>query len=1363
VPTGDEFREGIMTSKAFDLPLSSAQLGIWHAINAGVPASDYNISEYISISGAIDPALFEVAVRHVVAETEAICVRVVRRDNLPWQLPGPPPDWYMTYQDVSSAADPVSVAVDWMRREMTQPLDLLVGPLFAFALFKTGPERFLWYVRYHHIVMDAFGGALIARRVADVYSTLASGSPVDCKPFGSLAALLAEDAAYRASGHFSADRQYWQDVMAECPEPVNLGVPMSPASGQFLRQTVEVPSETAAQLQHLARTMDLTFPQIITLCTVIFIHRLTEAEDIVLGQLMTARMSRLSRQMPAMMTNVVPLRVQIDPDMRVEDLGVVVRRSIRAGMRHQRYRIADLRRDLRRIGRPMFRQLISVRPFDYDARFAGFRGTTCPLSGPVEELNIHVDYDQSDDAAWRVEFDANPAFYDRELLTRLQRRFIRLMTTLRDPAELVGRLDILPDDERRQIVIGWNNTASSYPRDQHLHELFEEQARRTPDRVAVVFEQQQLTYRDLNEQSDRLCHRLTLLGVGAGDRVGLYVERSLGMVVGLLAILKAGAAYVPLDPSYPQDRLAFIFEDSQPVVLLTQQSLQDRLRPRNAAVLCLDTVPVPPTAATRARSSGRAPEADLAYVLYTSGSTGRPKGVEIPHRALVNFLKAMQHNPGITREDRLLSVTSLSFDIAGLELFLPLVVGAQVTIAPSEVASDGFRLAALMEASHTTIMQATPATWRLLLKAGWRGSPDLKILCGGEAWPADLAGALLPCCASLWNMYGPTETTVWSSAARVEDDQRVLLGPPIANTTFYVLDRNSQPVPIGVPGELYIGGDGVARGYLNRPELTSERFVPDPYSKDPAARLYRTGDCVRYLPDGRLEFLSRLDHQVKIRGFRIELGEIESVLRTHPEIQDAVVLARDCGDGEKRLVAYITARHSERVPAGDLRDLLQRKLPPYMIPSAFIPLDAFPLTPNGKIDRGVLPLPDEQMPRDIGKAHVAPRTPLETLLAGFCRTHLRLQQVGVHDNFFDMGGDSLSMLGLSLDIEQATSKHFPLSWIYDAPTVAGIAEAILGQRAVSSYSPLVLLRPGTQAPPVFMVHPVGGSTIRLIPIAKLLPGHHPIYGIQAKGLDGTDAPIDRVEAMADCYVNAITEVQPHGPYLLAGMCFGGLIALEIARRLSERGEQIGLLALLDAYPHPRYWPQRFRLDYLVVRRVRTVLSTLRTEGLQKAAPYITTKLMALLRKSTARMTGRQSLPEAPEYLPPAVKAVLQGGLAALENYQPRYYRGKANYLMCGYHDYLPEAPRSVWKGLIGQLEIDSAPVMMSPEYVANWLYDRIQDVIRHDMVFPVASRDTVDIGRDTAVLLPSPRNLCCVLGNFAPPSCHSTPDVPAAL
>ena len=1297
------------------LPLSAAQSGIWYALKAGAPASAYNIGEYIKIAGPINPGLFDIALHHVLAETQALCIRFVEHDGVPGQVIDLGVHQALSYLDISREAKPISAAETWMRADMARTVDPASGPFFTFALLKTASREFLWYVRFHHLVMDGFGGSLIARRAADVYSALAAGSAVDPSPFGSLGDLVKEDTLYRKSRHFESDRQFFLDLMANCPEPRNLAIRTSSAQEPFLRQITYLAPELIAQIENSAQRMELTFAQFTTLTAAVFIHRLTEAEDIVLGQFMTGRMTRTSRQTPAMARNIVPLRLQIRHDMRIDDLVTQLRRQARAVMRHQRYPIADLRRDLRRIDRPLIRQSVSVRTFDYDAPFAGARGTTHTIStGPVEDLNIHLVHHPSELGTWRLEFDANPDLYDTHSLALLQARFVTLLAAIDNPAALVGQLDILPSNERRQVVFDWNNTSADYPRNQTICDLFESQAHRTPNRVAVVFENARLTYRELDQLADRLARNLVRLGIRPNERVGLYVERSLEMVVGLLGILKAGGAYVPLDPNYPHDRLSLILDDAQPRVLVTQKRLPNQLQASHAAILCLDTVCTDTIDAERTHSATRPGAGDTACVLYTSGSTGRPKGVQIPHRAVVNFLQAMQREPGITCEDKVLAITSLSFDIAGLELYLPLVSGAQVTIAPADIAADGIRLAALIKDCAPTIMQATPTTWRLLLEAGWEGSRKLKILCGGEAWPADLAHALLQRCQSLWNMYGPTETTIWSAVARIELGQPVLIGPPIANTTFYVLDRTDQPAPIGVPGELYIGGDGVALGYLNQPELTAERFVVNPFSNEPASRMYKTGDLVRRGMDGYLEFLGRLDHQVKIRGFRIELGEIETVLRQHPDVRDAVVVARAGRAGEKQLVAYVTAADSSPPSTVGLRDLLRQKLPPHMMPSAFVAVDVFPTTPNGKIDRNALPSPDDQMRRDTSVAYVAPRTPMEELLAAFWRDRLGLRQIGVHDNVFDLGGDSLAILQLSLEIERATGQTVPMTSIFDAPTIARMAAILDGQPFATDDSPLVVLRPGTDGPPVFIIHPVGGSTMQLIPIAKTFPGRRRVYGVQARGLDGTVRPIDRVDAMADHYLKAIKQAQPQGPYLFAGMCFGGLVALEIARRLLEQGDTIGMLACLDTYPHPRYWPLSAKISYFVVRRVKEFVATLKLLGPREAGAYIITRFKALSQKITSRIKGGQAFINAPESLPPALKSVFDSGVAALENYRPRFYPGKVSFLMCGYHAYMPEGPRSVWAHLIGRLDVKSAPAWASPDYIAQWLFDRIQDAERED-------------------------------------------------
>jgi amino acid adenylation domain-containing protein len=696
-----------------------------------------------------------------------------------------------------------------------------------------------------------------------------------------------------------------------------------------------------------------------------------------------------------------------------------------------------------------------------------------------------------------------------------------------------------------------------------LRELFQQQVNRTPDAAAVICEDRLLTFRELNRRAGRLARQLQNLGVGSNVLVGICVERSLEMVVGLLGILKAGGAYVPLDPAYPRERLIFMLQDAQPSVLVTQTALHECLPPFRANLIYLeetntDEVGVDPYPVDVVNCQPN----DLAYILYTSGSTGKPKGVRISNRALFNCLSSMQVEPGIEATDTLLAVTTLSFDIAGLELFLPLISGARLVIAPRQIAADGSRLSSLVISSGATMMQATPITWRLLLAAGWRGNPNLKILCGGESWSKDLADELLPCCRSLWNMYGPTETTIWSSVARVEAGKPILIGSPIANTTFRVFDPFPETVPDGAPGELYIGGDGVAEGYLNRPELTAERFVDDPFAATPGAKLYRTGDIVRRLPGGEFEFLHRSDEQLKIRGFRIEPGEIESALRRHPSIAECAVDIREVQPGDQRLVAWV-------VPSGvspnasELRDLLKQTLPDYMIPSVVVALHALPLTPNNKIDRKALPVSDP-LPATAAVAQqtISPRTLIEIELTGIWEKVLGRRIASLHDSFFDLGGHSLLALQMFTQIEQALGVHLPLAVLYDSPSIADLART-LSQRPISRWSTLVPIQPAGTRPPFFCFHGEGGNVLIYRKLAQYLGPGQPFYGLQSQRLDGDSSSMKTIGEMAALYLKEIRRVQPHGPYFLGGYCMGGTIAYEAAQQLHDAGEEVALLALLD--------------------------------------------------------------------------------------------------------------------------------------------------------------------------------------------------------
>ena len=689
-----------------------------------------------------------------------------------------------------------------------------------------------------------------------------------------------------------------------------------------------------------------------------------------------------------------------------------------------------------------------------------------------------------------------------------------------------------------------------------MYQLFEEQVERSPDAIAVVYGGRRLTYQDLNRRANRLARYLKRLGVGPEVLVGISVNRSEEMVVGLLGILKAGGAYLPLDPAYPESRVEFMLIDAKAAITVTTSDLLSRLPKLEGCTICLDIESEAISREDGANLDENVAPENLAYVIYTSGSTGRPKGVQIPHRAILNLLTAMCLEPGMKCTDVLLAVTTLSFDIANLEIFLPLAVGARVVVASREAAMDGHQLKALLESSGGTVMQATPATWRMLLEAGWKSNREFKVLCGGEGLPLDLARDLLKRSGSLWNLYGPTETTVWSMAGEVSaKDKSITIGRPIANTQVYLLNKEGLPVPVGATGELYIGGDGMARGYLGWPDLTAQRFVANPF--EAGTRLYRTGDLARCSSDGRLECLGRIDRQVKLRGYRIEIGEIETVLREHSAVRHAVAMVREDIPGDQRLVAYLVLRSGWTEGTGQILTHLRGRLPQYMIPSFVIPLEALPLTSNGKIDYRALPkVSGIELNSPVG--YVAPRDQTERELTKIWEDLLHVRRIGIKDNFFDLGGHSLLAIRLISLVEKELGKSFSLANIFRSPTIEGLAEELRGEEDTTNHTLLVPFRTQGTRLPAFL----HGASFEL---SRHLGEDQPCYGLEPHGQNGKRAPETVEEMAADC-LRQIRSVQAQGPYVIGGYSFGGLVAYEMAQQLLLSQQEVGLLVLIDPIP-----------------------------------------------------------------------------------------------------------------------------------------------------------------------------------------------------
>lgn len=734
---------------------------------------------------------------------------------------------------------------------------------------------------------------------------------------------------------------------------------------------------------------------------------------------------------------------------------------------------------------------------------------------------------------------------------------------------LLERID-RSDTERSQLL-----TEGDLAEHLCIHHLFEQQVERTPTAVAVVFEdsrserlcQRHLTYQELNHKANQLAHHLRSLGVTTETLVGIWIDRSIDMLVGLLGILKAGGAYIPLDPAYPADRLAFMLADSQAPIIVTQQALVPQLERLLAAdrrvLVCVDDDGAQMKRQSQANLTHPIASTDLAYIIYTSGSTGKPKGVQISHQSLSNLLTSMQTKLRVTAADIFLAITTISFDIAAAELFLPLIVGAKLNIVSRETGLDGHQLLAAIETSGVTVMQATPATWQMLLGCAKSAKLHFKqVLCTGEALPRRLSQQLLAIGTEVWNLYGPTETTIWSSVYRVTGGAAggslEPIGMAIANTELYILDENLQLVHTGEFGELYIGGMGLARGYLNRPELTAAKFIPDPFDPLPGARLYRTGDRVRYLPDGNLEFADRLDLQVKIRGFRIELGEIEAALSNHPQVRETVVIAREDEPGTKRLVAYVVTEAAAPTTS-EFRQYLCQTLPDYMIPSAFVRLSSIPLTPNCKVDRRALPVPQATR-GEREDSFVAPRDELELKLAKIWERVLKIQPIGINDNFFDLGGNSLLAMDLLAEIETTYQKHLPVSVIFQAPSIAALAEVIHAKTVLPDRYSLVPIQPKGDGAPLFMIH----SLIHR-DLYHELGTDRPIYGLHYGIADTSDRipTLPTVEDLAAHYITEMCDLQPQGPYFLMGHRGGGTIAYEMSRQLVAQGREVAMLALFN--------------------------------------------------------------------------------------------------------------------------------------------------------------------------------------------------------
>ncbi|MGE3326781.1 MAG: amino acid adenylation domain-containing protein, partial [Acidimicrobiia bacterium] len=930
----------------------------------------------------------------------------------------------------------------------------------------------------------------------------------------------------------------------------------------------------------------------------ILIGRYANTEDVVVGSAVANRSTPESESVMSSLVNTVVLRTDTSGAPSFVELVGRVRSTALDALDHQdvpfTHVVSAMQSDRDLSRSPLFQVFFNVQnaPFALpDLEALSVEEIPVDRRASQFDLTLSIDMTMSDIA----ELEYNSDLFDRPRMERLFQHFWNLLATaLDDPSRSIADLEMLGSLEMGEFEQEWRSAeVDRVP--STIVELFDEQVGRTPARTAVQFDDAEMSYASLAARSNQMARHLMSLGVQRGDLIGVHLHRSADMVAVLLAIMKAGAAYVPLDPSFPSDRLTYMASDAGLRLVFTQSELLDSpvvqaltaVRVDDDAIFAgVDDSPLPLIAS---------PD-DLAYVLYTSGSTGKPKGVMLEHRTVTNFLESMATRPGLGIDDVLVAVTTLSFDISVLELFLPLVVGARTVIVSRETAVDAGALIHVIASTGATIMQATPTTWRMLLESGWTDGKGLTALCGGEPMPRDLASSLRSVCRAVWNMYGPTETTVWSSVHPVSELNAgvVSIGKAIDNTRMYVLDARRQLVPAGVPGELYIGGEVLARGYLGRPELTEERFVPDPFR--PGRRMYRTGDVVRRLANGDHEFVGRVDNQVKVRGYRIELGEIEAVLTQHPQVREAVVQPVEFGNNDARLVGYVIPVDANEPPeSAAMRAWLQETLPDYMVPTSFVLLDEFPLTPNNKVDRKALPKPSVQGDE---RRSEPPLPGVESAIAAIWEEVLGVSGIGRHDDFFALGGHSLLAVRAFAQISQATGQSLPLSVLFRAPNVAQLARHIEVPELASRWTSLVAVQPNGSRPPLFYVSPFLITALSFSHLARALGDDQPFYVLQPQGMEGDDAIHERVADMASHYIAEIKTVQPQGPYYIGGHCAGGWVAFEIAQQLQANGDELALLAVVDVEPPNIEPPKVNRVRYLMRRvrryaRNRDVISALR--------------------------------------------------------------------------------------------------------------------------------------------------------------------------
>jgi amino acid adenylation domain-containing protein len=1166
------------------VPATDSQLEIWAACQIGGAEAScaYNNSAAVLLDGPFNLEAMNRAVQLLIDRHQSLRGRFSPDGNsliIPTRMAAD-----FEYQDLSGVdlAEQEVLIKAQHHQAMTTAMDLLNGPLFKVSVFKQQHEKHRMKLLMHHIIGDGWSLGVILKELGILYTAEVNQVKAELAEAPSFAAYARTKHHLPQTKAFSEITDYWLDQFKSVPVPLEIPMDFSrPRIRTYKSSRMDFVLDDAivSLIKEVSATTGTSFVTVMLGAFEIFLHRLTGQDDIVVGLPVAGQPTSGNYGLVGHCVNLLAVRSTVDDGSSFESYLKVRSASLLKAYENQDYTFGtllkklNLHRDFSRI--PLVPIVFNVEMgMDEGLSFSELRHEYFnePRAFDAFELFLNVTGHQGQ---MIIEWSYNTQLFDPNTISGMQRDFeLLLVQLLQNSTQLLRNISVSDSSEVLNQLTIWNATQAAYPKNKPLHQLIVESVAKYPERIALTVKNKSFTYAQLNGESNRLAHLLISQGLKPQDKVAILFDRSPELLIGLLAVMKAGATYLPLDPLFPEGRINHMLEDAEAVLLLTSE-LYKNVYASGAREVILeeiaDDLPLFSDQDPIVEVDGK----DVLYVLYTSGSTGKPKGVEVMHHNVVNFLLSMQKVPGMEPVDSLLAVTTISFDIAGLELFLPLITGARVVLADAAEAKDGRLLLELIDHENITFMQATPYTWRLLLEAGWEKGM-LKVLCGGEALPMDLAQKILDRAGSLWNVYGPSETTIWSTIKQISPtDELISIGKPIDNTEVYVLDKFHKPLAAGEAGEIFIAGAGVAKGYLNQPSLTAEKFFKDPFSADPGARMYGTGDLGKFMPNGELIYISRVDQQVKIRGYRIETGEIEYHLSKANRVKQAVVVAVAEADGIYKLVAYMITEpgvENEAQLTTEWITALKQALPDYMIPDVFKFVAEMPLTPNGKVDKKALA--ERQLIAQPINEYAEPRTDVEQMVARIWSEALNIEKIGIYDNFFEIGGHSLMALQIMLKIEKETGLRLPLATFFEHSTIAKMALILHLDGKSITWDVLVPIKPKGSKMPIYIVHGASLNVLLFNTLAMHMDDDQPVYGLQAKGLNGIDEPFNRIEDMAAYYINAILDKNPDGPYALAGYSFGGIVAYEMARQLKAMNKEVKMLAMFDtfAYRTPYYDP-----------------------------------------------------------------------------------------------------------------------------------------------------------------------------------------------